>query len=274
MQSVGTLTLNPRPAHTNVQPDEFVQAGDHLIHASPTWSWQRGDISRIRPYLPSDKQFLITRRVRCQRRVKTLQDDAAAGADVVISNEGSLLGGSESWIEPGGSRASDGPAPADAAEEALASSVVGMASSSTAAASSVGAVTSDGGDEYEDLSALMAAAQTQQPLAARAAAVAKPAPTPAAAPADDDEYADLSAFVDTSLAVTDAGAVSVAPAHMSGSLRAAAARSYDVSITYDNYFRTREWCLLVCERVFTPTLATGARQRACGCTATTRRACR
>jgi len=42
-------------------PEEFVIAGDFLVHHCPTWKWDPGDKSKTKPYLPADKQFLITR---------------------------------------------------------------------------------------------------------------------------------------------------------------------------------------------------------------------
>ena len=42
-------------------PDEFVKAGDHLIRTCPSWQWQTGDVAKRRPYLPLDKQYLITK---------------------------------------------------------------------------------------------------------------------------------------------------------------------------------------------------------------------
>ncbi|XP_058118936.1 ubiquitin-like-conjugating enzyme ATG3 [Anopheles coustani] len=54
-------------------PEEFIAAGDHLTHHCPTWSWAVGDDSKIKSYLPKDKQFLITRNVPCRRRCKQIE---------------------------------------------------------------------------------------------------------------------------------------------------------------------------------------------------------
>ncbi|XP_033228703.1 ubiquitin-like-conjugating enzyme ATG3 isoform X1 [Belonocnema kinseyi] len=54
-------------------PEEFVAAGEHLVHHCPTWQWAVGDVDRIKPYLPKDKQFLLTRNVPCSRRCKQIE---------------------------------------------------------------------------------------------------------------------------------------------------------------------------------------------------------
>jgi ubiquitin-like-conjugating enzyme ATG3 len=58
-------------------PEEFVAAGDFLVHHCPTWSWSKAvDDARTRSYLPADKQYLITKHVPCHRRCKQMEYDS------------------------------------------------------------------------------------------------------------------------------------------------------------------------------------------------------
>lgn len=54
-------------------PEEFVIAGDHLVHHCPTWQWAKGDEANLKYYLPPDKQFLVTRNVPCYKRCKEME---------------------------------------------------------------------------------------------------------------------------------------------------------------------------------------------------------
>ncbi|KAK1931802.1 Autophagy-related protein 3 [Phytophthora citrophthora] len=67
-------------------PEEFVKAGDLLVYKCPTWRWESGEPSLRRPYLPENKQFLVTRNVPCRRRVTSLEqnyqtEEAVEGED-------------------------------------------------------------------------------------------------------------------------------------------------------------------------------------------------
>ncbi|XP_022141116.1 autophagy-related protein 3 [Momordica charantia] len=54
---------------------EFIAAGDHLIAECPDWSWDSGELSKVKSYLPSHKQFLVTRSVSCLRRASSYEDE-------------------------------------------------------------------------------------------------------------------------------------------------------------------------------------------------------
>lgn len=52
-------------------PEEFVLAGDELVARCQTWQWAAGDESMQKKYLPPNKQFLITRNVPSLQRANT-----------------------------------------------------------------------------------------------------------------------------------------------------------------------------------------------------------
>ncbi|XWS45854.1 hypothetical protein CRYUN_Cryun14cG0015200 [Craigia yunnanensis] len=67
---------------------EFILAGDNLVSKCPTWSWESGEPSKRKSYLPSEKQYLITRNVPCLRRAASVEEEyEAAGGEVLLDNE-------------------------------------------------------------------------------------------------------------------------------------------------------------------------------------------
>jgi Autophagocytosis associated protein, active-site domain len=42
-------------------PGEFVAAGDALVSKFPSWRWAAGDAAQRRSYLPSERQYLVTK---------------------------------------------------------------------------------------------------------------------------------------------------------------------------------------------------------------------
>lgn len=62
-------------------PEEFVQAGDELVFKCPTWTWESGDPKKVKPYLPADKQYLVTRNVPCQNRVSAMENMIATDGE-------------------------------------------------------------------------------------------------------------------------------------------------------------------------------------------------
>ncbi|KAK9127963.1 hypothetical protein Syun_016760 [Stephania yunnanensis] len=67
---------------------EFIIAGDNLVSKCPTWSWESGEPSKRKSYLPLEKQYLITRNVPCLRRAASVEEEyEAAGGEVLLDNE-------------------------------------------------------------------------------------------------------------------------------------------------------------------------------------------
>lgn len=65
-----------------ITPEEFVAAGDSLISICPNWSWQPADEKRAMDFLPSDKQYLINRKVVCRSRAADFSELMEKETDV------------------------------------------------------------------------------------------------------------------------------------------------------------------------------------------------
>lgn len=78
-----------------ITPEEFVAAGEHLVHHCPTWQWASGDEASTKDYLPKDKQFLITRNVPCYKRCR--QMDYAPEQEKVIDVDEDEAG--SGWVD-------------------------------------------------------------------------------------------------------------------------------------------------------------------------------
>lgn len=185
-------------------PEEFVKAGDQLILKCPTWAWQQGEESKLRPYLPRDKQYLIIRGCPSHKRVTEL--NASSVQDRTVASE--MVGGdsaTEDWCAP------------DVIEPSTGDDAVFI----------------DASDLLDELGGLK--------LSGDPASVG----TVAAPLSRKDEYEDME---DDSLALDESTAVPAAAMSPSSSSAKIASdsvlhsRRYDVSITYDNYYRTpRVW---------------------------------
>jgi ubiquitin-like-conjugating enzyme ATG3 len=133
-------------------PQEFVAAGDSLIAACPTWTWSSGVPGKIKSYLPSDKQYLVTRGVPCYHRIQEL--DASTQVNQMLDNE---------WCAP----------------------------SLKAARTSTESEDVDGFDMVERAPTQFATSSGKYDAKAAEAPSAAEAPPAAAVYDDDDEYADM-----------------------------------------------------------------------------------
>lgn len=74
-------------------PAEFELSGDQLVHTVRTWKWESAPRHAIKDYLNANKQYLITRNVPCLCRATQYGLQAA---DEQLVEEGS--GGEEGWL--------------------------------------------------------------------------------------------------------------------------------------------------------------------------------
>jgi len=236
-----TLTESQFIQEGVLTPDEFVAAGDMLVFKCKTWEWASGEPGRAVSYLPPNKQYLVTKNVRCAQRVAALEkacDDpnSSSATRTIKMDRGDDLDDDE-WVTP---------------------------SSDTAAKPAVAASTDDDGavEEATIPPADVTPAETQKPAAPFMLPLSgQPVP---ATPADDDDDddADVMEFDDEDLMEEDPGVAPPQPVpqpQAAAATSAAAAssetamadgddddvlktRTYDLFITYDHFYRTpRVW---------------------------------
>uniref|UniRef100_A0A1I8GES2 Ubiquitin-like-conjugating enzyme ATG3 n=2 Tax=Macrostomum lignano TaxID=282301 RepID=A0A1I8GES2_9PLAT len=205
-------------------PEEFVAAGDFLVHHCPTWQWSAGDASRTKPHLPPEKQFLITRNVPCYRRVAQMDchdrslekvvDEADPDGGWVDTHYFAQEGGAAGGSSGGGASGVGGLA--DRVQD------MSMDEAAAAPAGAAGRAEDAGGDDEDD---------------------------------DNEEAVDMEAFAnsgmleDDAVVMTAGGAEAGSGAAGAGSDSGACGdqsivqtRTYDLHITYDKYYQTpRMW---------------------------------
>ena len=69
------------------------------------WSWESGEKGKRRPYLPDDKQFLVTRNIPCLCRAKDLLKGKME-EELLQLQEGEAE--ADAWVATGGSTAAGG----------------------------------------------------------------------------------------------------------------------------------------------------------------------
>jgi hypothetical protein len=98
-----------------ITPDEFLAAGDYLVHMFPMWSWaDASPVSKRANYLPAGKQFLVIRGVPCHRRLdENFAGDAGHDETMVGDGEDFKSAGGhapgddeDGWLRTGGLAAS------------------------------------------------------------------------------------------------------------------------------------------------------------------------
>jgi ubiquitin-like-conjugating enzyme ATG3 len=170
-------------------PEEFVLAGDYLIKLSPCWSWGHCDETRIKSYLPRDKQFLIIKNLPCRRRIQSMNISNNYERDIISVH---------------------------------ATTEIPDLPHSPVSISSVRSIhTEDHADdvidniEHEDKKELKQEIKVEE---------------------NEDEYGDLSNYMDESVNIIDTAAIAHPSLHDNHGDDTT--RTYELTIVYDNYYRT------------------------------------
>jgi len=183
-------------------PEEFVMAGDLLVNKCPTWSWQPGLPAKKVDYLPADKQFLITRNVCCYKRAEELISEATSAVETYVQVDSSDPSLSE-WVT-----SADTSSGADEVWELPSSH------DSTPAPATTTSAPKTGGNDDDDVPDMDFDVQ------------------------DDDQAALPSTTSPASnTSQTTSPGTSAEPSSTGGNT-IVKTRTYDISITYDKYYRT------------------------------------
>jgi len=217
-------------------PEEFVAAGDLLVHKCPTWTWEAAaSEEKSVSWLPKDKQFLLTRNVPCLMRLKAYE------GQLVDTESKTVTENDEEWCAPTYANAGATSSTSATSSSAASSSATATTSATSATSSAVGA--DEGGDddipdmEDYDENNLGEAADP----AALKARTAPAAPAAAAAGAAGAAATTASATAtSTSGDAAGATATPVAPVENDNIMRT---RTYDISMTYDKYYQTPKFWL-------------------------------
>jgi len=189
-----------------ITPEEFVAAGDHLVHHCPTWSWASGDEKYAKPYLPKDKQFLVTKNVPCYKRCRQLDEHEMNQEQMVEEGE---AGGDEGWLDTHHFAEKQEPEEAgDAAAE-----MEGASASKTVPAVASSANDDDDDDEALDMEDFEESGMLDDQVLTVDAKASADADGNASKPKDESQGDEI-----------------------------LATRTYDLNISYDKYYQTpRLW---------------------------------
>mmetsp|Transcript_12293 Transcript_12293/g.18326 ORF Transcript_12293/g.18326 Transcript_12293/m.18326 type:complete len:386 (+) Transcript_12293:114-1271(+) len=221
-----------------VTPEEFVKAGDQLVFKCRTWQWAPGKPSMIKNYLPPGKQFLITRNVPSLKRAT---DYALQDAKEAIIEENGKLG--DGWVS---THVKEGVSNDKKEEKQQIASIEGSQTQEKVAA--IGAT----GVDVEKKELINGGEKVQQKVTETADDVD-----------EDDEIPDMDDFEEDNLEEADPGMLLTdniienkvdaksKPAPEALKIGKGAilrveepednierTRTYDISITYDKYYRT------------------------------------
>lgn len=226
-------------------PDEFVAAGDMLVYKCKMWEWASGDPSRAVPYLPPNKQYLVTKNVRCAQRCaaleKTCAEPGAATGTRMIKLDRSDDIDDDEWVAPSFDTVTAAPetlatvpaaaaAPVSAAPQPTAFVPPVVATTTTQTVCAAAACNDD--DDDDDMEAVDF---DDEDLMDDDPAVAPPQPLP------QMEQAAAAAATAGS-AATGAAATEGETAMGDGDDDVLRTRTYDLYITYDHFYRTpRVW---------------------------------